>query len=83
MDTSKSLTEGVFTAIADLDETDATAIEPPLYEILDPDALNCLFAPLADGTPRIGGRVVFPYCGYEVTAYSDGRVCVTDPDGEG
>lgn len=45
---------------------------PPLYETIDPDALNALFA----GRGATTGSVVFQYHGYTVAVASDGRVCL-------
>ena len=38
---------------------------PPLYEWIDPDALDALFAPTRSGGPR-RGRLSFVYDGHEV-----------------
>lgn len=40
---------------------------PILYDVIDPDALDALFAPRPDGTVGFGGRVTFTYAGYRVT----------------
>lgn len=57
-------------------------IEPPtydaLYDVINPEALDSLFAPREDGTPRAAGRVEFPFCGYQVVVTSDGTVEVED-----
>lgn len=37
-----------------------------LYEVVDPDALDDLFAPTSDGAPRPGGRVSFIYENHRV-----------------
>jgi hypothetical protein len=73
-DGHESVASAVVAKVAEQEGTDPTEIEPSLYEILDPDALNGLFAPTKLGHGRSGGRVVFTYCGYEVTAFSDGHV---------
>ena len=39
----------------------------PLAEILDPDALDALFAPRENGEQRPGGEVTFVYSGCRVT----------------
>lgn len=70
----ESLASAVVTEIAEQEGTDPAEIDPSLYEILDPDALNGLFASTNNGHARSNGRVEFTYCGYEVTAYSDGHV---------
>lgn len=39
----------------------------PLSGVLDPAALDALFAPGEDGTPRTGGRLSFVYDGCRIT----------------
>ncbi|MBO4247640.1 hypothetical protein IL252_07400 [Halomicrobium sp. IBSBa] len=52
---------------------DTPAVElPPLYEVVDPDALDALFA---DG--QTFGVVTFEYAGYDVTVRADGHVEVS------
>lgn len=46
---------------------------PPLYESVDPDALDRLFVSSGDKT-----TVSIDYAGYEVVVTGDGRVQVTD-----
>lgn len=46
--------------------------DTPLYEVIDPDALNALF----EGGAR-NGRVEFTYLGYRVVADASGDVRVT------
>lgn len=43
---------------------------PPLYERINPEALESLFAPSAAGVRR-RGRVEFTYCGYRITVSID------------
>ncbi|WP_266081319.1 HalOD1 output domain-containing protein [Haladaptatus caseinilyticus] len=50
---------------------------PPLYDVIDPDALDRLFVPTQTGTGR-QGTVTFQYCGYQVTVNSD-RTVDLDP----
>lgn len=40
---------------------------PPLADVLDPDALDRLFAPRSVGTARTGGRISFVYSTCSVT----------------
>lgn len=55
----ESPSEAVVRAIAEA--TDRGVLDlPPLYESVDPDALDTLFDRRPDGTPRQPGRVVFP-----------------------
>ena len=54
---------------------------PPLYEVIDPDALDKLFSPLHRDTNR-HGKVIFEYCGYQVTVHADRTVELTSIDAE-
>lgn len=47
-----------------------------LYDVLDPDALDALFAPPSDGTPRDGGSVTFPLGDATVTVHATGEIVV-------
>ena len=46
----------------------------PLYTVINPDALETLFAPQIDGTPRPGGQIQFDYSGYHITVTSEGDI---------
>ena len=61
--------EAVVAAVADSVGADPTEI-PSLYDAVDPDALNALFA---DGRP---GSVSFEYAGHEVTVCGRDQVTV-------
>lgn len=61
--------------VAERASVDATAL-PPLYESIDPDALDAIFASTTAGTSR-SGRVEFTYAGYRVTVCSDDGVLLT------
>ncbi|MGA9401022.1 DUF7504 family protein [Haladaptatus sp.] len=52
----------------------STEIPEPLYGCIDPDALEELFQPLADGTARASGKLTFMFAGHYITASSDGTV---------
>ncbi len=54
---------------------------PPLYEAIDPDALETLFAPLHRKSER-HGKVIFEYCGYEVTVHADRTIELESIDAE-
>lgn len=54
----------------------------PLYEVIDPDALDALFGPTASGDCRNGGTVTFRYDGCEVTV-GDDLVRVRPSGGDG
>jgi hypothetical protein len=59
--------------VAEREAVDATRLDPPLNDVIDPDALDALFA---DTTVR--GSIRFEYCGYTVHVDSDGTVELTD-----
>lgn len=69
----------VVTALADAEDVDPAELEP-LYDRIDLDALDRLFAPRDDGTPRDAGRVRFRTHGYEVVVTASGRVDLTELD---
>lgn len=72
-----SLAVKVMEAVAAAKGVDVLSLETTLYEVVDPDALEQLFAPLADGTPRIGGRLSLAIDGLEVVVEADGNVTVS------
>lgn len=61
------LSEAVLQTIADAEGVDPADLEAPLYEALDPDALDALFRTDV-------GSVTFGYHGYTVTVFADGTV---------
>jgi len=68
-------TAAVIEAVADHEGVDATEL-PPLGTVIDPDALDSLFAYSTDEFPHPKGRVVFQYCGYTIAVHSDGQIVV-------
>ena len=52
---------------------------PPLYEWIDPDALDALFAPTRSGGPR-RGRLSFVYDGHEVVVDHGDELEITIDD---
>ncbi|NHN58079.1 MULTISPECIES: HalOD1 output domain-containing protein [Halorussus] len=77
-DRDRPLSAAVIDAVADAADVDPAELGTPLYDKIDPDALDSLFSDRYDGAPRGSGRVVFDLRGYEVTVYSDGYVVVRD-----
>ncbi|WP_254663234.1 HalOD1 output domain-containing protein [Haladaptatus sp. W1] len=67
---TESITTAVVTAV-----TEANGTEPatPLYEVIDPDALEALYQ---HGSPEVS----FEYVGFHVTIDSDRTVSVADID---
>ncbi|WP_227380708.1 HalOD1 output domain-containing protein [Haladaptatus halobius] len=76
------LTEQIVTAITDAADTSHREL-PPLYEVIDPDALDRLFTPIYEGATRSNVRVRFAYAGYEVVVHSSGDVTVSPLDAAG
>lgn len=62
---SQSVTAQIVEAVAARNGADPLDLQP-LYETVDPEALEALFAPTADGTGR-GGQIEFTYAGCRVT----------------
>lgn len=68
--TTETITVRVAVALASAIGTDPFDMEPPLYETIDPEALNQLFRPGA------GCRVTFEHDGHSVEVRDDGIVAV-------
>ena len=67
--------------VADSDASTAmqtVGVLTPLFETIDPDALNALFSPTHSGDTRTGS-VTFTHDGYEVTVTGAGEVTVSSP----
>ncbi|RRJ29495.1 HalOD1 output domain-containing protein [Halocatena pleomorpha] len=68
----ESLSRNVIEAVATEMNIHPTELPEPLYDALDPDALDVLFVN-NDGT---GGEVTFNYCSYSITVTAEGNVSV-------
>lgn len=66
------VSERILERIADESGRSPTDLDP-LYDVVDPDALDCLFASTTSAN-RSEGRVTFDYHGYTVTVHGDGRL---------
>ena len=64
------LSQSVIAAVADAEGVDPTELSVPLYEAIDPDALDALFR--SDGVAA--GQIRFSYHGYQITVYDDGQL---------
>ncbi|WP_227380349.1 HalOD1 output domain-containing protein [Haladaptatus halobius] len=76
---SDSLTERIITTVAEIDGQSVDELEP-LYNAINPEALESLFASRADGSSRPDGEVSFQYAGYWVTVSSEGAVEIKTDD---
>ena len=76
--TQRSPSLDVIEAVADAEGVSPEELCPPeyepLHEVVDPQALDELFAPTRRGRQRTPGTVTFTFCGYEVTVSGDGTV---------
>jgi len=70
----QSVTRAVISALGEVTGERDTALDP-LYDHVDPDALESLFEP-TEGADRAEGAVSFPYGDYVVTVYARGRIDV-------
>lgn len=68
---SERLSEAVVRAVADAEGVDPIDLDTPLYEAIDPDALDRLFES-QKGRPT--GRLTFSYRGYDVCVTADGQL---------
>lgn len=75
----ESVSERVVAEVADATGTDRTALDP-LYDAVDPDALDSLFAPGDISGANTPIRVTFTYSGREVVVSNGGSVSVTGHD---
>ncbi|MFC4450144.1 HalOD1 output domain-containing protein [Halorussus aquaticus] len=69
----------IVTAVADAEGIPPTEVTPPLYRVVDPDALNQLFE-TKWAASEDGPHVSFTYCGYEVTVEGAGDIVVRTAD---
>ncbi|WP_135534598.1 HalOD1 output domain-containing protein [Halostella pelagica] len=73
---TESATEAVVIATAEATDADPLELDP-LFDAVDPDALNRLFESSDDGSDRPSGRIEFTYAGCDVSVYADRRVVVS------
>lgn len=66
-------------ALADVMDVGVTDTGFALYDSIDPDALDRIFAATPAGRRR-PGHVAFAVEGYRVTVYSGGQIVITPPD---
>jgi len=70
---AESLSVSVVEALAAAKGVSPVDIEQPLYDVVDPDALDRLFT---DGNAT--ARVVFGFADHEVTVHASGEILVRD-----
>jgi hypothetical protein len=62
----ESVSTAVVRAVSAVEGQDPPSLRP-LSTILNPDALDALFIPQQNGSPRIGGRISFVYRNCQIT----------------
>lgn len=70
-------TQKVVERVAAAEGVSPEELTPPLFEVIDPDALDQLFGNTTTAG-RMEGQTMFTYKGYEITVSGDGHVAV-DP----
>lgn len=73
--TVDGLVQVLIEAMADFTGIDWTDL-PPLYDYIDPEALEHQFSPTT--STRVDGGVFFHYNGYPVVVHSNGRIEIYD-----
>jgi hypothetical protein len=73
----ESVSNAVATAVATVSDDDVRAIDQ-LYETVDPDSLNHLFASATRSRNRSNGRIEFEHHGYLLVVKANGRGHVYD-----
>lgn len=64
--------------IADREGVDPVDLDVPLYEVIDPDALEALTNATGDRQPQTNLRVEFSYSGYAVTVDGSGKIRIDE-----
>lgn len=67
--------EKIVVDIADREDIAATELQPPLYDAVDPEALNALF----EGRDT-DGRVEFHWIGYRIVVFSSGSIRIINEE---
>ena len=78
-DGSATLLSTIVHALTGIVEVDVSQGEFSLYDSVDPDALERIFARKGDGSPRTGGHVAFTALEREVYVYATGEIYVYPP----
>ena len=80
LDGPATISTTIVHAIATVADVDVSQGEFSLYDSIDPDALERIFAPIVDGTPRTGGHVAFTALDHQVTVNANGTVHIHPPE---
>lgn len=78
-DSAATLSTTVVHALAECMGIDVSDGDFCLYDCVNPDALDRLFRPQHDGTPRTDASLTFPVQRHRVTVYADGEIVIEPP----
>lgn len=73
---SNSLTEVIVQQIADLEGVEPLDLETPLYDAVDPEAVESLLTDATTGERREHIRVKFQYYGYDIIVDGEGEIAI-------
>lgn len=68
------LSEKILDEIAEREDVPPVDLEPPLYDAIDPEALDSFFRNHGRETVDSARQIVFRYAGYDVSVSGDGEV---------
>lgn len=74
-DANEPVTARILRAVAADSDSSITEL-PPLYDVIDPDALDALFSPSIDTPDRSVKSVRFRYAGFLIDVSADGSVAL-------
>lgn len=77
--TNQAVSQEVISAVANVTGSDPTSLEP-LYQVIDPDALDTLLESNGPSHNRSPVRISFNYCGCEVEIDKTGEVHVSQTE---
>ncbi|QLK27871.2 hypothetical protein HYG81_13425 [Natrinema zhouii] len=73
---TRQVTTQIVEAVAARKGVDPLNVRPPLYDVVNPEALEALFAPTAAGAER-AGRIEFTYADCRITVVAAETVSIT------
>lgn len=76
-ESTAKLSTTVIHALADVMGADVTDTNFQLYDSIDPDALDRIFADSTDGSASTPSHLAFVVENYQVTVYSSGEIVIT------
>lgn len=77
----ESVSARILQGVAAVTDTPPTDLDPPLYEVINPEALDDLWEPLSGDALRDGsGHLTLSLYGCTVRLYHDGTIEIDAPD---